>query len=385
MNRLTIVRKNLFRKKTRSALLLLSVSVAFLMFGALGAFYKSWNSGAEVAADNRLITVNRINFTVSMPYAYYGRVQQVEGVSLVSHANWFGGYYREPANFLQTFAIEPDSYLNAYPELVLPAEQRARFISDRTCLLAGESVAEQWGWQVGDQVPLQSNIFTRSDGADAWTFELCGIFTGDEANVPTNYAMFHYELFNETIAFGRDALGWFIVLTDSAAINDQVIAEIDALFANSAAETETSTEAAFNEAFAAQFGNIALILILVLGAAFATILMIVGTTMVLAISERTKEIAVLKTLGFRSNTIFTMVLSESILLAMVGGAIGLGIAGGLLSLAAAAPGNPLPGLGLTPDIIGIAVALMILLGLCTGLAPAWTAQRLKIIDAFAKS
>lgn len=384
MNRLTIVRKNLFRKKTRSTLLILSITIAFLLFGALGAFYKVWTSGAAVSEENRLITVNRINFTVSMPYAYYGRIQQIEGIARVSHANWFGGYYREPANFLQTFAIEPESYLDVYPELVIPPEQRARFIEGRNCLLAGRAIVDQWGWEIGDPVPLQSNIFTRADGEDAWTFELCAIFEGDEAAIPTNYAMFHYELFNETTAFGRDSLGWFPILTVSADQNDQVIAAIDEMFANSAAETETSTEAAFNEAFAAQFGNIALILVLVLGAAFATILMIVGTTMVLAISERTKEIGVLKTLGFQSNTIFAMVLAESTLLALVGGAIGMSIAGGLITLIASAPGSPLPTMAMTPDIIGIGVACMIILGLVTGVAPAWAAQRLKIIDAFAK-
>ena len=385
MNRLTLVRKNLFRKKTRAILLMLSIAIAFLIFGALAAFYKAWTAGTDVAADNRLITVNRINFTVSMPYAYYGRIQGVEGVENVSHANWFGGYYREPANFIQTFAVEPESYLDLYPELSVTPEERAAFISNRTCLLAGEAVAEQFGWSVGDQVPLQSNIFSRADGSDAWEFTLCGVFTGGESDLPTNYAIFHWEFFNETISFGQDALGWFIIRTEGAALNDQVINDIDAMFANSPAETETSTEAAFNEAFAAQFGNIALILSLVMGAAFATILMIVGTTMVLAISERTKEIAVLKTLGFKSGEIFAMVLGESILLSIVGGVIGLGIAAGLVALVAAAPGNPLVNFAVSGEIWGSGLAIMVVLGAVTGLLPALNAQRLKIVDAFAKS
>lgn len=384
MNRLTIVRKNLFRKKTRSSLLILSIAVAFLLFGALTAFGKAWYSGADLAADNRLITVNKINFTVSMPYAYYGRIQQVDGITAVSHANWFSGYYQEPTQFIQSWAIDPESYLQVYADLSMPAEQRARFISDRTCLIVGEQVATQYGWSVGDTIPLQSSIFTRADGEDAWQFELCAIFT-DASGAPVNYAMFHYELFNETISFGRDSLGWFILLTEDSSINDQVIADIDALFANSAAETETSTEAAFNEAFAAQFGNIALILLYVVGAAFVTILMIVGTTMVLAISERTKEIAVLKTLGFRSGAIFLMVLGESILLAIVGGVIGLGLAAGLIGLIASQDANPFPNLGIGPDIVGYGVLCMVALGLVTGLAPAWNAQRLKIIDAFSKN
>jgi putative ABC transport system permease protein len=385
MNDATLIRKGLFRKKLRAILLMVSIMIAFLIFGALGAFYTVFTAGVDVAAANRLITVNRINFTVSMPFAYWGRVQQVEGVENVSHASWFGGYYQEPRNFVQSFAVDPESYLAAYPELVMPDEQRTAFLNTRTCLAVGADLATQFGWSLGDRIPLLSNIWQKTDGSSSWEFDICAIFDGDEATVPANYAMFHYEYYNEALAFNTDQLGWMIVNTTDPSINERVGRDIDALFANSSAETETSTEAAFNQAFLEQFGNIALVLVLVIGAAFATILMIVGTTMVMAINERTKEIAVMKTLGFNEGRIFRMVLSESILLSLIGGLIGLGLATLMVTGAAAALAGFLPGLAMPMSVVLTALALMIGLGVITGIIPAINATRIRIVEALGKN
>ncbi len=385
MNDATLIRKGLFRKKLRAILLMVSIMIAFLIFGALGAFYTVFTAGVDVAAANRLITVNRINFTVSMPFAYWGRVQQVEGVENVSHASWFGGYYQEPRNFVQSFAVDPESYLAAYPELVMPDEQRTAFLNTRTCLAVGADLATQFGWSLGDRIPLLSNIWQKTDGSSSWEFDICAIFDGDEATVPANYAMFHYEYYNEALAFNTDQLGWMIVNTTYPSINERVGRDIDALFANSSAETETSTEAAFNQAFLEQFGNIALVLVLVIGAAFATILMIVGTTMVMAINERTKEIAVMKTLGFNEGRIFRMVLSESILLSLIGGLIGLGLATLMVTGAAAALAGFLPGLAMPMSVVLTALALMIGLGVITGIIPAINATRIRIVEALGKN
>ncbi|MBR9824790.1 MAG: FtsX-like permease family protein [Alphaproteobacteria bacterium] len=384
MNDLTIIRKNLFRKKLRAILLTLSIMIAFLIYGALGAFYNVWTAGVDMAAANRLITVNRINFTVDMPIAYFSRIQSVEGIENVSHANWFGGYYQEPRNFIQTFAISPEAYLESYPELVIPPEQRADFIADRTCLLVGVDLAAQYGWEVGDRIPLNSNIWQQDDGTSDWDFNICALFDGDEEEIPANYAMFHYEYYNESLAFNRDRIGWMVVNTTDPDLNDQVARDIDALFANSSAETETTTEAAFSRAFLEQVGNIAMILLSVIGAAFATILMIVGTTMVMAINERTQEIAVMKTLGFPAPRIFRMVLSESILLSFVGGLLGLGLATLIVEGASSALAGFLPGLSMPMDVVLTAFGLMLGLGLLTGLGPALSAQRLSIIEAFNK-
>ena len=384
MNEATLVRKGLFRKVLRAILMMVSISIAFLIFGVLGALNAALNAGVDVAAANRLVTVNKINFTVSMPYAYYGRVRQVAGVSNVSHANWFGGYFQQPTNQIQTFAVEPETWLIAYPELVMPEEQRAAFLDTRTCLLVGQAVATQQRWSLGDRIPLNSNIWQQSDGSSTWEFDICGIFTGSDAAVPANYVIFHYDYFNESLAFANDTIGWMIVNTEDPSLNDQVARDIDEMFANSPAETETTTEAAFNQAFLEQLGNIGLILTLVIGAAFLTILMIVGTTMILAINERTKEIAVLKTLGFKSGSIFRMILTESLLLSLTGGLIGLGLATIVVWLAGQALAAFFPGLGMTWGIAGQAVGLMILFALLTGIFPAYNAMRIRIVSAFGK-
>lgn len=384
MREATLIRKGLFRKVLRAVLMLVSIAIAFFIFGVLGSLNHALNAGVDVAAANRLVTVNKINFTVSMPYAYYGRARQIDGVENVSHANWFGGYFQEPSNFVQTFAVEPETWLIAYPELELPADQRAAWIDTRTCLLVGQSLAAQYGWSVGDRIPLNSNIWQQQDGTSDWDFDICGIFTAEDAAVPTNYAIFHYEYFNESLAFARDTIGWMVINTTDPSLNDQVAQDIDAMFANSPAETETSTEAAFNQAFLEQFGNITLILIWVIGAAFATILMIVGTTMVLAINERTKEIAVMKTLGFASGRIFRMILTESFLLSFIGAGIGMGLAALLIWGVSAAMAAFLPGLGLPPEVALQGLALAIIFAILTGFFPAFNAMRLKIVDAFGK-
>lgn len=384
MNDATLIRKSLFRKKTRAILLVLSIMTAFLIFAVLGAFSRSLNSGVDTAAADRLVTLNAINFTLTMPYAYWGRVAQVDGVQAVTHASWFGGFYQEPRNFIQTFAVDMESYLQVYAELEPVEGELATLFERRDCAAVGADLMNQYGWTQGQRIPLNSNIWRKEDGSQVWDLELCVVFDAQDQDVPTNYLILNYDYYNEALAFNRDQIGWLILTTGDPSINDRVSQEIDALFANSPAETKTSTEAAFGQAFLEQLGNIGLILTLVIGAAFATILMIVGTTMVMAINERTKEVAVMKTLGFAPPRIFVHVLSESVLLSLVGGLIGLGLAALLLAGVSAMLAGQLPGLRMTGEIAGQAIALMIAFGLVTGLMPAINAMRINIVDGLGK-
>lgn len=385
MNAATLIRKNLFRKRLRAVLLIVSILIAFLIFGMLGALQNAFTAGTGTAAQERLITVNTINFTVALPYAYWGRIQQVEGVEIAAPASWFGGYYQEPQNFVQSFAVDPQSYLDAYPnEIVLPPEERAAFIEGRTCAVIGRALANQYGWSTGDRIPLMSNIWQNTNGTQAWELDICGVFDDAEGTYPTNYLMLHYEYFNESLVFGRDSFHWITISTTDPALNDQISGEIDAMFANSPAETSTTTEAAFNEAFMEQFGNIGLILSWVIGAAFATILMIVGTTMIMAVNERTREIAVLKTLGFTAPRIFRMVLWESLLLSFLGGLIGLGLAALASGAASTALAGYLPTFGLSLTNVVTALVLMAALGVVTGVLPAYNAMQVRISEALGK-
>ncbi|MBX9591997.1 MAG: FtsX-like permease family protein [Hyphomonadaceae bacterium] len=386
MNDFVLIGKNLFRKKLRAALMLASIMIAFLIFGVLAGFQRAFNAGEDVAAADRLMVVNKINFTQPLPIAHYNRVRSIEGVRQVTHMNWFGGYYQEPKNFLVAMAVEPETYLQVYSDQVdAAADARAAFIRERTGALVGETIMKKWGWKVGDRVPVMSSIFTQKNGARTWDFTIVGTLTSRKPNIDTNFMVFQYQYFNETQNQGRDLIGWMALNTTSPSQNDRVTKAIDQMFANSFYETATDTEKAFNKAFMAQLGNIALMVALVVGAAFATILMIVGNTMVMAVRERTREIGVLKTLGFSGGRILRLVLGESVLLALLGGIPGIALAALFAAAMETSLSNFIPGFAVTPGIALTAVALMLALGLATGLVPAVNAMRLKIANALGRS
>jgi putative ABC transport system permease protein len=386
MNDFVLIRKNLFAKKLRAILMIVSILVAFAIFGVLLAFEKAFNAGEEVAEADRLVIVNKINFTQPLPIAYFNRVRAVEGVRQVTHFNWFGGYYQDPKNFMVVMAVEPRTYLDVYgSDIVVAPEAQETFFRERTGALVGEAMAQKWGWKVGDRVPIASNIFSQKSGARSWDFNIVGIIKARKPQVDTNFMVFQYAYFDETRSFGKDMIGWMALQTTSPSLNDQVSKTIDAMFANSLYETATDTEKAFNKAFVAQLGNIALIVTLVVGAAFVTILMIVGNTMALSIRERTRQIGVLKTLGFSGPRVLRLVLGEAILLALLGGLPGLGIAALVAYFVRESPSNFIPRIAVTYDIAIMAIVLMLALGLVTGLIPALNAMRLKIATALGRS
>jgi putative ABC transport system permease protein len=385
VNDFVLIGKNLFRKKLRAILMLVSILIAFLIFGVLAAFERAFSAGEDVAAADRLVVVNKINFTQPLPIAYFNRVKSIEGVRQATHFNWFGGYYQDPKNFLIVMAVEPESYMQVYDDQIdVLADARAAFVRERTGALVGETMLKKWGWKVGDRVPIMSNIFTQKNGSRTWDFTIVGTIAPRRANVDTNFMVFQYQYFNETQNLGKDLIGWMALNTTSPSANERVAKSIDEMFANSFYETSTDTEKAFNKAFAAQLGNIALIVALVVGAAFATILMIVGNTMVMAVRERTREIGVLKTLGFSGGRILRLVLGESMLLALLGGLPGIALAALFAAAMETSVGNFIPGFAVTPGIALTAVAMMLAFGVATGLIPAVNAMRLKIATALGR-
>jgi putative ABC transport system permease protein len=385
VNDFTLVRKNLFRRKLRAILMMVSILIAFAIFGVLAAFYAGFTAGEDVAAADRLVVVNKVNFTQPLPVSYYNRVRTVEGVRQVTHANWFGGYYQDPKNVLVVFAVEPETYMDIYArDFEISPQARAAFLRERTGALVGETMARKWGWKVGDRVPIASNIFSQRSGGHTWDFTIVGIMKGKTEKTAADVMWFQYDYFDETRSFGKDTIGWLVLQTASPAENDGVAKAIDAMFVNSTAETSTDTEKAFNKAFTAQFGNIALIVFLVVGAAFVTILMIVGNTMALSIRERTREIGVLKTLGFSGPHIFALVLGESVLLALLGGMPGLALAWAATAALRPSISNFLPGFALNGTIAAQGAILMLVLGLITGFIPGLNAFRLRIAAALGR-
>jgi len=382
MNDLFLIYKNLTRKKMRLFLTSFAIFIAFLIFGAVSALKATLDSGIEMSADNRLVVVHKTNFTVPLPFAYVNKIKNIEGVKDVTHSNWFGGYYQEPSRQVTTFAVDPKSFFKVYDEIIIPDEQKQRWFKNQGGLLVGERLAKVYGWKVGDRVPISSNIFSHKDGGHTWEFVVDGIFSAREVQSDTGYIIFHYKYFIETRTFGGDTIGWLVLTTQSSSLNESVAKAIDEKFANSQAETETSTEKAFNKAFMKQLGNIGLIIFGVVFMAFFTILIVVGNTMVLAIRERTGEIAVLKTLGFTSARLFTMILTESLFLSLIGGISGLAVSYLVLKGVSEHLARFLPNMVLTSEIVWQALAYMLALGLITGIIPAINAYRLNIVAAF---
>ena len=384
MNDLTLMRKNLFRKPMRTTLLLISIFVAFLVFSVMLSFNHSISNFNT--RPTRMVTMSKINFTEALPIAHYDRIARTEGVAVATHMNWFGGYYQDPAKgFMAVFAVDPETYFKVYSEdLRIPAAAREAFFKDRTAMLTTEAIAKRWGWRVGQRIPLNSNIFSQADGGHTWSFTLVGLISTPPGSSQTGTTLIHYDYFNDTITFGHDRVGWVPFLTTSATVNERVAHAIDQRFANSADETSTQDEATFNKSFAGQLGDIGLVVTLVVGSSFAAILLIVGTTMALAVRERTKEVGVMKTLGFSSPRILRMVLGESLLLAFLGAGLGMLAGAGLLALLPQASGGMAPPISFAPSVIGWGAAVALGLGLFTGLAPALGAYRMRIVDAFGR-
>jgi putative ABC transport system permease protein len=379
-----LIWKNAWRKKIRTSLTVLSVLVAFLLFALLSAISYAFRAGADVAAAERLIVIHKISLINPLPISYENRIASTPGVESVTHASWFGGYYQDPKNQFAQFPADAKAYFKMYPELNIPAEQLENWARNRSGAVVGVELAETYGWKIGDRIPIQATIWTKADGGRTWEFELDGIFSTDDPRGSTAFMMFNYDYFEEARAFGKGTVGWYILRVAPGANPIEVAKAIDEQFANSPNETETSTEAAFAASFTKQFGNIALIVSLILGAVFFTLLLVSGNTMSQSVRERISELAVLKTLGFRDRSVLGIVLSESVLIMLIGGLLGLGLGWVVVKGLAKQMGAFLPGIYLSPEAMLTAFALMIGTGIVAGIFPAIKAMRLTIVDALAR-
>ena len=377
--------KNAWRKKVRTTLTILSVLVAFLLYALLNSIGYAFKSGADIADAERLVVIDKVSLINPLPISYQNKIAATPGVESVTYASWFGGYYQDPSNQLPQFPVDPAGYFAMYPELKMPSEQLEAWTNNRIGMVVGEEVAAQYGWKIGDRVPLQATIWTKADGGRTWEFDVEGIFSTDDPRGGTGYMLFHHDYFEEARAFGKGTVGWYVLRIAGGVNPVEVANAVDEQFANSPNETETSTEQAFVESFSKQFGNIALIVTLILGAVFFTLLLVSGNTMAQSVRERISELAVLKTLGFTDKSVLGIVLSESILIMLMGGLLGVGIGWMLVQGLARSPlGAFLPGIYLSPQAIILAVLMMAAAGIVAGIFPALKAMRLSIVDALAR-
>jgi putative ABC transport system permease protein len=380
MKFLHLIWSNLKRKKLRTLLTMLSILVAFILYGYLSAIARALDQGVSLAGANRLIVRHKVSIIQMLPESYKGRIASIPGVAAVTHATWFGGIYQDPRNFFGQMPVIPEEFLDMYPEFLLPAAQREAWIKTRTGAIAGRKTASKFGWKVGDRVPLQATVWRKKGGETLWEFDLVGIYDGAEKGTDDTNFFFRYDYFNEARAFGDGFVGWYYVRVDSPEEAGAVAQRIDDEFANSPAETKAETEGAFLRSWAKQIGDITTIMAAILSAVFFTILLVAGNTMAQSVRERTEELGVLKAMGFTNAQMLAVVLAESCCLAGVGGTLGLGIAWVLISAGDPTKGA-LPIFYFPTSNVALGFLLILVLGLAAGIFPATQAMRLRIADA----
>ncbi|MDQ2927145.1 MAG: ABC transporter permease [Pseudomonadota bacterium] len=376
----------LFRRKTRTILTLVSIIAAFLLFGLLDAVRTSFTQAGQSAnGAQRLQTGSKLSFIQTLPQSLEAQIAAVPGVKLVTYANWFGGAYQDPHNQVFSFAVEPN-YLDLYPEVEVSAAERKAFDSTRTGALIGERLAQKYKWKVGDKIPLQSTIFPDRSGSKNWSFDVVGILHSTDKKTGGFFDqmfLLNWKYFDETTPYNRGQVGWYVTRVADVNQADRVAKAIDAISVNSDHETRTQTEQAATASWMKQLADIGLIVGSIMGAVFFTLLLLSGNTMMQAVRERTGELAVLKTIGFSNVSVLAMVLAESVLLLVLGGLIGLGLASLLIPVVSGASGGMLNLPTVGASSWGLGAALMIVIGLLVGSLPAWSAMRLNIVDALA--
>jgi len=375
MKFLPLVIANLFRKKIRTALTIGSFAVALFLFGLLVIVRGAFSQGVDIAGADRLVVINKVSLIQPLPLSYRDRLLRISGIKQVTYDNWFGGVYQDEKNFFPQFAIDVEHQRAMYPEFTVPEEQWQAFAGDREGAIAGQSLADRFGWKIGDRIPIKGTIYT-----GPWEFNLRGIYRGTRAQDDTTQFWFHWDFLEERRAFGKGDVGWYVVRVTNPDLSVQVAKTIDTEFANSPFETKTDTEKAFAASFVKQMGNIEFLILTVGGVVFFTLLLVTGNTMAIAVRERMGELAVLKALGFSNQFVLQLVMLESLIVAFVGGGLGLLLAK-LFSLHGDPTNGILPYFYLPPLAIVSGVAAALLVGVAGGILPAVSAMRLRVVDA----
>lgn len=382
MKFLFLVWSNLKRRKLRTALTLLSILVAFVLFALLCALKVALTAGVRMADAQRLIVRHRVSFIQMLPYSYRQRIAQVPGVTLVSFQVWFGGMYQDPKNQFGTFPVDPEAFLAMNPELTLPEAQKQAWLKTRTGAIVGRKLANRFHWKIGDRVPLNSPIWPNKTG-DAWQFDIVGIYDGAKKTTDTGSFLFRYDYFDEARARGQGTVGWYQVRVDGPKRAAEIASAIDAEFANSSAETKAETEGAMFQGFVQQIGDIGTIVTLIVAAVFFTILLVAGNTMAQSVRERTPELGVLKALGFTNELVLGVVLGESLLIALLGGGAGLLLGWSMVSTVSKVSfmQTYFPLFFIPPHDLLRGIVFALALGVVAGILPALQARRLRLAEA----
>jgi putative ABC transport system permease protein len=382
MKFLPLLWSNLWRKKTRTIFTLLSIFVAFVLFGLLMTIRSAFSFGVDIAGLDRLVLIHKVSLIMPLPVSYLNRLQTTPGVEVATHSSWFGGVYQDPSNFFAQIAVEPEPFLKIYQEYKLPPDQFKAWLGDRQGAIVGVDLAKRFGWKIGDRIPIQATIWQPKQG-QIWEFNIVGLYDG-EAGVDKTQFFFRYDYLDENRRAGNGLVGWYIVKISDPDRAQEMGATFDSMFANSSAETKTTTEKGFVEGFAKQIGDIGSIMIAIVVAVMFTMMLVAANTMAQSVRERTSEVGVLKTLGFSNASILSLVLGESVAIAVIGGGLGL-LASWLFVQQGDPTGGLLPIFVLPPRDVAVGGVLVVVLGALAGVLPAVGAVQLKITDALRRN
>lgn len=375
---LKLIARNALRHKLRTLLTVLGLTIAVLAYGLLHTVVDAWYAGAAAASNARLVTRNAISLVFPLPVSYENRIRGVDGVTLVARSNWFGGIYREPKNFFAQFAVS-DNYLDLYPEFILSAQQRADYARDRKGCLIGRQLANQFGFKVGDVIPIKGTIYPGT-----WDFVVRGILDGRDESTITRQLIFHWDYLNErvrkTTPRQADQVGVYVFgiarPDDAAAISRSV----DALFRNSLAETLTETEQAFQLGFVAMSNQIIAAIRVVSYVVIVIIMAVMANAMAMSARERTVEYATLKALGFGPGFLAALVFGESLVIAAIGGSLGMLAMPPAAHLFKQATGGVFPVFNVSAQTFALQAACSLAVGVAAALMPAWQAARVRVVE-----
>ncbi len=379
MKFLPLVWSSLWRKKARTIFTLLSIVIAFLLFGLLQGV-NAWLNAFSMGTDtNRLYVVSRVSQVQPLPSAYLQQIEAVPGVRRATLIAGITGYYQEKSNNVFALATDVRAFFELYPDWRIAPAQLAAIEHTRDGAVVALPLMRAFGWKIGDRIPLRTSNF-KQDGSADWDFEIVGSFDVPSAPAEANRILVNYAYFDEARRFERGTAWAFVVAADDASRSAQICAAVDALFVNSANETITQDEKSYVQGQLRQLGDVSLMANAIVAAVLFTLLFLTGNTMMQSVRERTPELAVLKTVGFSDRSVTALVLIESLLLCVSAAALGLAAAAALFPVAAALG---LGGAALPLKVVAVGLGVAVMLALVSGLPPAWRAQRLVIVDALA--
>ena len=374
MNTSTLILKYLIRNKSRSCFTVLTILVAFLLYGMLGALNSAYVGGVKYAGAENLITLHKKSMINPLPITHLEKMQRLEGVNLVSYFNFFGAYYQTPKQSFFAAATDPAKLLSIYPEFKLSVDEQKKWQSTQTGVIVGRALADMYGFEVGDLVQIGSSIWPKKDNSRSWEFTIEGIFLSERDASKEMALYLNFDYFNRSRLFGENGVGWFVTRIDNADLSESIIEIIDTTFD----DTKTASEKSWAKNFYDQFGNITLMVFSVITAVFFIMLMVVSTTMFQSISERTNQFAVLRTLGFSQIKLLSIILAECLCISVIGGSLGLASSIPLIMAIKPYVATFIPGFAIHNDVYVYGFGMAVFLGLLAGAIPALKVLRLKV-------